>query len=62
MKLWEESTPLGQGFPAGKSAKELVSAFLGDIADNANHAVAVTLLIAQISQCPALISTAATPK
>jgi hypothetical protein len=40
----------------------LVSAFWEDIADNANHAVAVTLLIAQISQCPALISMAATPK
>jgi hypothetical protein len=62
MKLWEESTPWAKGFPAGKSAKELVSASWGDIADNANHAVAATLLIAQISQCPGLISTAATPK
>jgi hypothetical protein len=62
MKLWEESTPWAKGSPAGKSAKELVSAFWGDIADNAHHAGAVTLLIAQISQCPALISMAATPK
>jgi hypothetical protein len=35
---------------------------LADIADNANRAVAVTLLIAQINLSPALILMAATLK
>jgi len=53
---------VGREFPAGKSASGSAVGFLADTADNANRAVAVILLIAQISQSPELISTAATLK